>query len=382
MNHTTGGIKLSVIGIALLTACAPSTIKQTQPVQNNNQAKEERKYAIETKPIKQESLGIVGGSGPEQNSKSVEKGPSAERISIGESNAAVKQFYEGYDKATDRLGYLLSSINSKYDAVLYATTTELSAFDDPRSIAALQQLLHHQMREELVRTVADGAQQSLDTITFNRDKAKLTAPTASISEKRAIIKKYSEQGNRVARSNILRYLRDNAVKDPATYAPMIIEFFPYDDLAKASANKYPEYADQGLDRCLMSTSGNTVKECMRLISELNKNKYLDRIYSITYEGKGAIDYANESEVMQVRIGATSMFVTFMYQALPYLEKILYGKYDKDREEAASIISHVHTEEAKNILLRFRDYYVKQLHYDKNILNSLDYAIQHMSGAGK
>jgi hypothetical protein len=86
--------------------------------------------------------------------------------------------------------------------------------------------------------------------------------------------------------------------------------------------------------------------------------------------------------MHLRIGATRIFVTFMHQALPYLEKILYGKYDKDIEETASIIYHINTKEAKNVLLKFREHYARELHYNKNTLNTLDYLIRQMSGAAK
>jgi hypothetical protein len=359
-------------------ACAPGTAKQSQPVQS--QAREEKKPSAESRPGKQESLGVGGGSGPEQSNNAAEqkREPSAELISLEASNAAVRQFYEGYDKATDRLGYLLSSLDSPYDAVLYAAAVELSAFDDPRSIEALKKLEKHQMREELARTVADGAQQSLDKIEYNRDQTKLTASRTTLGEKRAIIKKYSENMNRVARSNILRYLRDSAVKNPETYAPLIIEYFPYDDLAKRTAEKYPEYADKGLDRCLMSTSGNTVKECMRLVGKLKKSEYLERIYAITYERKGAIDYKNESEILQTRIGFSDVLYYFKEKTMEYSVKLLYSKYDEDISKAIGRIYSYKTDKARNILIKFKEYYKNKPVINKDILAKLDYCIQKLN----
>jgi hypothetical protein len=64
--------------------------------------------------------------------------------------------------------------------------------------------------------------------------------------------------------------------------------------------------------------------------------------------------------------------------MEYSVKLLYSKYDEDISKAIGRIYSYKTDKARNILIKFKEYYKNKPVINKDILAKLDYCIQKLN----
>ncbi len=268
-------------------------------------------------------------------------------------NEKVKQFKADYEKATDKLAFLLSNAEDQDDEILIEVAFRLARFDDPRSIETLKKLEEHRPRKDLARNVLETARRSLEWLAVAPDMKKLKPGIRSV-ELEALAKKYATN-NDTAHGFIYSFLKQEYEKDPETYVPLLVEYYAYTPLAQELAKKYPDLVDKGLEKCFKGSNASIVRSCIELAGSLHTPKYLARIYEVAYAEKGNIDYAVPVNSAMLRDMALSVYSLRGVEALPYLEKILYSKFDSDKSAVISRIGFDKTKEGLNILKRFKEF---------------------------
>ena len=341
--------------VVVSTGCTQQIVKHEKSAINQTAGQKEAKYAVVPPARKpNESPGIAGGTGQGKKDGSDTAALKKKYRIIGPLTPEVIQFYANFDKAEDKLGFLLANADTDSDAIAAKVAGLLGNFDDPRSIEALKKLREYQVHsEDAYESVAQNARVSLQWIEAKHDLKKL-APDMSADELDGLAKKYAT-GNDTAHKVIFDFIQDNYNKNPDKYVPILIKYYAHTSFAVEVAKQYPELADKGLDECLSGTNASTVAHCVQLIGQTGKAQYSQRICDMAFFNKGNINYQNDNDIGQLQSEAFFAYYYLGSRTIPYLEKILYSKYLNSRSRIVGRMEFYNTPESIAVLKRFQKY---------------------------
>ncbi|MFW8600400.1 M14 family zinc carboxypeptidase [Desulfobacterota bacterium M19] len=219
----------------------------------------------------------------------------------------------------------LSEARWKYNMIM-----KLRKYDDCRAEDALRMLSKENICEErgegdvfCVKWAADSALQEAKA----RADLKKLAPGTPVKEQLKIIRKYTKQPykNDFAVNAIAHYLDKESSSRPQTFLPLLVELFPQRPETEDLARRYPEPADKGLKKLLSATDINQVWWGITLARYLRKTVFMERIYNISFAGKGNIDYTDKSKTASIQTAAKNYFRALRPESLPYIKRAAGSK---------------------------------------------------------
>lgn len=362
----------AIISLLLVTGCMHTTVKPEQP--KSGQAAEKKTIfpaTVTPEHQKNESLGVIGGTGAQKSTGLPETTVRSENKEEQLIKEIVKQFRSDYGKTDDKLGFLLAHIDSLHDEILIEVARRLVEFDDPRSIAALEKLEKHQQRKEISGSVAQIAGEGLEYFAAAPDLKKLK-PGMPPVELEAIVKKYATNNN-TAHKVIYSFMRKEYEANPVTYVPLFVEYYADASLARELAKKYPDLGDKGLAKCLRSTEVSVVSSCVGLIAGLKKFEYLDQIQAVSFRKKGNFDYT-ERNWSQIKSRAFNAYWFMGELSIKQLEQVLYVGTANEKRSAVNYLGNIKSKASLQVLKEYRKSNTNDKVFGQDLLKQLDSVI--------
>ena len=140
--------------------------------------------------------------------------------------------------------------------------------------------------------------------------------------------------------------------NPELYVPLLLEYFVHSPKVTGIARQFPQAANVGLQRCVLSSHSPTAWYGIQLARTLGQSDLLESVFSVAFENKGNIDYSQQENVEMIRMAALSFFRMFESQSLAYYQKILFGEFPKIQEYLISGIRDLSNPALLNLLKKF------------------------------
>ncbi len=269
--------------------------------------------------------------------------------------ARLRQVYQAYQGAPDKLAYVLEQSNSEDEEVLVWAVRTLGSYQTPSAREALQRLRTYRQRNKEFPSIAAEARDSLLRLDLEPELRQLAADDVSETARMGIVRKYARPSaeSNYPREQILRYLLARADQAPDPNVALLVEFYADDHRALPFVQRHPQIARRGLPAAISSPYPDVVAGAVALVARLRAVELLDEIVPFAFADRGGIGNAS------VRLSLMTTVVAMGDESTPQLRRILRSNNSLAQLDAMIALERIGTPAAIQALRQFAEVYLER-----------------------